>query len=155
MLTHDTLEPCAACLIAQFFIRMQSEIVASLEKSIDPSLTSDVFVVLSRQIFGQACVSFAQTAQMDSSPRFVEVISPLNADVLGFLDNYTDGDASVMQHRTFDGMRSSQGCWLRRSRRTPSFSTSVWGAAHRWGSLETETGMTRLALSDDDAMVCH
>lgn len=32
-------------------------------------------------------------------------------------------------------------------------STSVWGAAHRWGSLETETGMARLALSDDDATV--
>jgi acetylornithine deacetylase/succinyl-diaminopimelate desuccinylase-like protein len=31
--------------------------------------------------------------------------------------------------------------------------TSVWGAAHRWGSLETETGMARLALSDDDAKV--
>lgn len=32
-------------------------------------------------------------------------------------------------------------------------STSVWGAAHRWGPLATETGMARLALSDDDASV--
>lgn len=32
-------------------------------------------------------------------------------------------------------------------------STSVWGAAHRWGAHITETGMARLALSDDDAMV--
>jgi len=31
--------------------------------------------------------------------------------------------------------------------------TSKWGAAHRWGSLDTETGMARLALSDDDAAV--
>ncbi|KAF8505343.1 hypothetical protein BU17DRAFT_78212 [Hysterangium stoloniferum] len=31
--------------------------------------------------------------------------------------------------------------------------TSAWGAAHRWGSLDTETGMARLALSDDDATV--
>lgn len=31
--------------------------------------------------------------------------------------------------------------------------TSLWGAAHRWGSLDTETGMARLALNDDDAKV--
>jgi hypothetical protein len=92
-------------MIAQFFIRMQSDIIASLEMSIDPSLTSDVFVSLSRQIFGQACMSSAKTAQMDSSPRFVEVVRPLDADVLGFLENYVDGDASVMQHRTFDGAK--------------------------------------------------
>jgi hypothetical protein len=35
----------------------------------------------------------------------VEVVRPLDADVLGFLDNYPDGDASVMQHRTFDGAK--------------------------------------------------
>ncbi|KAF8583319.1 amidase [Ramaria rubella] len=31
--------------------------------------------------------------------------------------------------------------------------TSVWGAAHRYGPGATETGMARLALSDDDATV--
>jgi hypothetical protein len=31
--------------------------------------------------------------------------------------------------------------------------SSAWGAAHRWGQHETETGMARLALSDDDASV--
>lgn len=31
--------------------------------------------------------------------------------------------------------------------------TCEWGAAHRWGSLATETGMARLALNDDDAKV--
>ncbi|KAG6015384.1 hypothetical protein E4U54_003569 [Claviceps lovelessii] len=29
--------------------------------------------------------------------------------------------------------------------------TCQWGAANRWGSAPTETGMSRLALSDDDA----
>jgi len=29
--------------------------------------------------------------------------------------------------------------------------TCQWGASHRWGSLATETGMARLALTDDDA----
>jgi hypothetical protein len=71
--------------------------------SLEQTLTA--FVSLSRQIFGQACVSFVKTAQMDSSPRFVEVVRPLDEDVLGFLDNYFNGDTSVMQHRTFNGAK--------------------------------------------------
>ncbi|KLT45198.1 amidase [Cutaneotrichosporon oleaginosum] len=31
--------------------------------------------------------------------------------------------------------------------------TCEWGAAHRWGDAPTETGMCRLALSDDDKLV--
>jgi len=73
-------------MIAQFFVHLEAKITTSLASAIHPPLPPDVLARLSNQIFGQARVSFAKTAQLDSTPRFVELVRPLVADVLAFLD---------------------------------------------------------------------
>ena len=90
-----------------FFVRMEVAITASLEKAINPPLPPDALVRLSSQLFGQARVSFAKTAHLDSTPRFVEAVRPLVADVLGFLDSsctHPDATASTASH-TFPGAK--------------------------------------------------
>jgi hypothetical protein len=92
-------------MIAKFFVCLETEIAASLERAIDPPLPFDALAHLSHQIFSQARVSFSKSGRLDSSPRFVEVVRPLVANVLIFLDNYAEVSANTTSHerRTFRG----------------------------------------------------